>query len=210
MEPRPARMANRRRFHRRGIATFWIVLWLPVLLVMFCVVVNIGTIWLARVELENSLESTALAAVKEWGDQRGGSTVPARRVGVSYARNNMIRQQPLQILANYDPSAGDDNPNENRFCRPVQGGHLVFGSVSGLRTAGPVVFQANVAPSEDDDEDRVYAVRAQITVPVRLLCGRLCGFGMLQERCVSAKATAVYDCRTRRVRLIRVDQFRCQ
>ena len=57
---------------RRGAVTLWTVLFMPVLLVLFFVVVEGVNLWLARVELENALESSALAAVKHWAESGSG------------------------------------------------------------------------------------------------------------------------------------------
>lgn len=109
---------------RRGVAALWLILSLPVLVLLLCFVIEIGNIWLARVELENSLEAAALAAVKEWGDAGGGSgTETARLVGVEYAKANTVTGSPVAIGTNWD--AGD-TPNENADCE----GDLVFGAVT--------------------------------------------------------------------------------
>ena len=50
---------------------------------MFCFVLEAANMWLARAELENALESAALAAVKTWGDANGGSTFTPRQIGVA-------------------------------------------------------------------------------------------------------------------------------
>src|SRR6185503_11453281 len=74
------------RCRRRGSATLWMIIWLPCLLTLFCVLVGVANLWLARVELENALEASALAAVKQWGDANGaGGTLTARDVGVGYS-----------------------------------------------------------------------------------------------------------------------------
>jgi len=54
---------------------------------------------------------------------------------------------------------------------------------------------------------RAFGVRAQATVPVQSLGGRLLGVGCQQY--VSGCVTALYDCATGRARLIRVDEFLC-
>jgi Flp pilus assembly protein TadG len=53
-----------------------------------------------------------------------------------------------------------------------------------------------------------FGVRAQALVPITPL-GGLPFVGTLASQCVQAKATAEYDCLTRRVRLIRIDSFIC-
>ena len=53
-----------------------------------------------------------------------------------------------------------------------------------------------------------FGVRAQAIIPIRPLGGHSF-LGDLTEQCVQAKTTAVYDCATRRVQLIRIDTFIC-
>ena len=54
---------------RRGIATIWVILSLPVALILLITVVEIGNLWTARTELQTNLEAAAIAAVKTWGDE---------------------------------------------------------------------------------------------------------------------------------------------
>src|SRR5262245_65509190 len=100
---------NRRashRSHRRGSATLWMVMWLPCLMVLFCVLVGVANLWLARIELENALESAALAAVKQWGDAGGGNTLVPRQEGVAYAHANSVRRNPVGLGTNFRASGG--------------------------------------------------------------------------------------------------------
>jgi hypothetical protein len=125
-------------------------------LILFGFVVELGHLWLARVELENALEAAARAAVETWAESGGGSTYPARQVGVAYAAANRVRGLPLQIDLNYDPAATPANPNENLTCcvKPgdplgdvLAGGNLVFGAIrrdpDGLC---PITFDATRRP----------------------------------------------------------------
>src|SRR5206468_2313998 len=107
------RRASNRPRPRGGSATLWMVMWLPCLLVLFCVLVGVANLWLARIELENSLEASALAAVKQWGDAGGGDTLLPRQVGVSYARANAVRRNPVVIGTNYNAGSG---ANQNDQC----------------------------------------------------------------------------------------------
>lgn len=127
-----------RRSQRRGVVTLWTILAIPVFLAMFCFVLEVANIWLARAELENALESAALAAVKTWGDNNGGSTLSPRQIGVAYAAANGINSVPVTIDENYDPG-GD--VNENRSCL----GDLIFGEVR--VEDNQWVFDANERPS---------------------------------------------------------------
>lgn len=149
IEPTMARhpqlaIPQRGRDARRGIATLWVILTTPVLLFRLALVVDIAHLWSARVELENSLEAAALAAVKEWGDADGGSTLIPRQVGVAYAAANTIDDEPVPIATNYNPQRP---PNENDNCD----GHLIFGAVttdlSQLVFDSDVTFNAGVEPT---------------------------------------------------------------
>src|SRR5215471_16583286 len=106
-------MLKSRYCARRGSATLWIVIWLPCLLVLFCVLARVANLWLARIELENALEAAALAAVKEWGDAGGGDTLAPRLVGVNYSQANAVRRNPVVIGTNYNAGGG---PNQNDQC----------------------------------------------------------------------------------------------
>ena len=135
--------------HRRGSATLWLIIWLPCLLTLFCVLIGVANLWLARVELENSLEAAALAAVKHWGEAGGGPTPTARQVGVAYAGANIVRGNPVLIGTNYNPL---QLPNENDLCDPTDhavvppSGNLVFGAIND-DDPDNVIFDAGVMPS---------------------------------------------------------------
>jgi Flp pilus assembly protein TadG len=116
------------RHPRRAMVSLWTLLMIPALLVLFAVVVEGVHLWLARVELENALESAALAAVKEWAESGSGPapgwTEGARIVGQTYAAANSINQTPVSIDTNLG-TYSDTNPNENLSCE----GNLVFGAI---------------------------------------------------------------------------------
>lgn len=197
---------NRRRPHR-GVVALWTLLVIPVLLVMFAVVVEGVHLWLARVELENALESAALAAVKEWAETGGspasGWTSDARDVGVEYAAANTINSTPVGIDTNIGVFADPGNLNENLSC----GGTLIFGAIT---QQNPYVFEADVAPS-CAGEATGFAVRAQATHTVPSLICNFLGINFGGPFEVSACTTAMYDCELQRPRLIRVepDNFYC-
>src|SRR5262245_49278927 len=133
------------RRQRRGSATLWLVIWLPCLIVMFCVLVGVSNLWLARIELENALETAALAAVKQWGDAGGGDTCLPREVGVAYARANSVRANPVVIGTNYNPGGG---PNQNDQCQAGLApptGNLIFGAVDHT-DPNNIIFNAGIAP----------------------------------------------------------------
>ncbi len=189
---RPARPA------RRGAVTLWTILFLPVLVILFAVMIEGVNLWLARVELENALEASALAAVKEWAEGGGGPaagwTDTARGVGRQYAFANKINAVPVAIDKNIG-GFGGGNPNENLSCA----GDLIFGAIT---LESPYVFDAGEVPSCSAPIN--FAVRAQATVTVPSLICTFCDidFGPFQ---VSACTTAMYDCGLQRPRLIRVE-----
>jgi len=134
------------REKRRGVATMWLLAGLPVLLVLFFFLIELGHLWAARVELENSLEAAALAAVKEWGENGGSPalnwTSTARNRGVTLAGANSINGIPVVIGTNL----GNLDPNENAAYVPGVGatGNLVFGTVTEMGTT--VTFDATNPP----------------------------------------------------------------
>ncbi len=86
--------------NRRGVATLWLILLMPVLVLLLCKVVDIGKLWLERAALENTLEIAALSAVKEWGDLGPslGTIDPASAVGIAFAAANTICGESAVIL----------------------------------------------------------------------------------------------------------------
>ena len=129
---------------REGLAVVWLVLMLPLLFLMLCFVVEIGNLWLARAELETALESSALAAVKEWGDAGGASgTLTSRQVGQTVAAANFVRGTSVVIGTNYI-AATAGNPNGN-LDGTFPTANLVFGALTS--TSPTVVFTSGVAPS---------------------------------------------------------------
>lgn len=129
-----------RRHRHRGAVTLWTILAGPVLLALLCLVVEITHIFHARVELENALESAALAAVQSWGEGNVTPTLPHRQVGVAYAAANTINGVPVSIGTNYMAGAG---VNDNADCS----GNLIFGRVTDLNNDGKWEFDAGQRPS---------------------------------------------------------------
>lgn len=136
------------RTGRRGWATLWLIIWLPALLALFCALIGIANLWLARVELENAMESAALAAVKQWGDANGGDTLIPRQIGQAYAAANCMRKVDVAIGTNYNPAGG---PNQNDLCLPTDAnifppnGNLIFGAIDDS-DPNNVIFNAGIMP----------------------------------------------------------------
>lgn len=148
-----ARARTRRRPRRRGISIFWVLLFVPVFVILLGIVVNVANLWLARVELENGLESAALAAVKEWVEN-GPQTDNARLAGVRYAAANCVRGRPLDICGNLGSVSGT-NPNANYTCCVGKedlctgadpSGNLIFGAITTDDPNCPITFNAGLEP----------------------------------------------------------------
>ncbi len=198
-----------RHCRRDGAATLWILLSLPALLVVLLIVVDVGNVWVARAELENALEATALAAVREWGTASPApgtnATNPARARGLALAAANHVRGAALAIDMNQGTFQATNNPNENRLCDPALGppaaGNLVFGTIS-VNGMGGIIHDASNAPTD------MYGVRAQASVPVASLAGSFLGLGS-NPYAVGATVTALYDANAGQTRLVRVAQYIC-
>jgi Flp pilus assembly protein TadG len=203
---------------RRGSATLWLIIWLPCLLTLFCVLVGVANLWLARIELENALEAAALAAAKEWGQAGGGDTQSAREAGVAFAAANMVRGNPVVLGTNYNSL---NAPNDNDVGNPTgaavnpPNGNLVFGAIND-DDPDHVIFDASGTPScaaaaallvvdPAVVDNSKFGVRAQAILSVQPL--NLGFLGTLTQYCIQAKATAEYDCATGRVKLVRIDEF---
>lgn len=112
---------------RRGAVTVWMILAVPAMLTLLGVVTEVANLYLARTELTNALESSALAAVKHWGDAGGGDTLIPRQVGRQFAFANTINGVPVDLAVvdpalNYNPAS----PCNQNNC---SNGVLVFGAI---------------------------------------------------------------------------------
>ena len=128
---------------RGGAITVWLILAMTVVVTLLFVVAEVGNLWLARTELSDSLESAALAAVKEWGDAGGGSTLVPRQVGNAYAMANTLNGAPVDLtvidpLLNRDPA----EPCNENACGD---GVLVFGAI--INDNPEFVFDCCATPS---------------------------------------------------------------
>lgn len=193
MKRAETRIPNRRRSARRGVSAIWTIITLPVFLVLICFVVNIGNLWLARAELETSLEAAALAAVKQRGDSPERSTQEARNAGAAYAALNPVRGQAVVL----------DAPRGNRDA----GGELVFGTVT--RHGSLFRFHAGDDadhPGHPNQAGPMPGVHARATVRVPLVCSAFGGFNVPDYQ-VTAQVTAVFDPDEGRPRLVRIDSY---
>lgn len=135
---------HKRSFQQRqGIVTFWAIVTIPIFLIMLCTVLEIGNLWLARIQLKNALEAGALAAVKNWGDAKGGDTNISRQVAYQFTAANTINGVSVDLSSidanrNYNVA---NLPNQNGSCNGV----LVFGAITS--DSPEYVFDAGESPS---------------------------------------------------------------
>jgi Flp pilus assembly protein TadG len=96
---RAEHFSRRRGARRRAIVTLWTLLCVPILVLVLVGVAEVNRLGQARVQLENALESAALAAVQEWGERGGGAkTVAAAQAqGRAYALANLVQGIPLDL-----------------------------------------------------------------------------------------------------------------
>ncbi|MEX0727088.1 MAG: flp pilus-assembly TadE/G-like family protein [Planctomycetaceae bacterium] len=125
---------------RRGIATVWILLAVPVLITAFVVMFNAGNLWLAAFETQKAYEAGALAAVKAWGESPNNAAdrLAARNRGVELVQSNTAIGNVVVIPDNNDGN-GDVNDNDS------PDGYVVLGvlrSVSG----GGFEFDSSIEP----------------------------------------------------------------
>ena len=136
--------------NRRGLSTGWLLIWSPVFLLAVLLIVEVGNVFLAKVQLENALEAAALAAVKRWRDT--GSTDSARDYAVSYAFANKVSGVPVVL----DRNDGGPPPNGNLSCD----GDIVLGAVlvpDGVDEfdCSQFIFDANETPGVGGSNLRV-------------------------------------------------------
>ncbi|WP_417384246.1 pilus assembly protein TadG-related protein [Gimesia sp.] len=127
---------NKFQENRRGIAILWLILWGSFLMVFFCVVLEVSTLWQAQVEINNAMDSAALAAARDWGVSGVGPTDIPRNVGVAYTVSNPILGDVYTPQTNLG-TVGAGNPNANAS----NNGNFVFGAID--TTTDPVTFNGN-------------------------------------------------------------------
>lgn len=198
------------RSRRSGVATVWLIMLLPVLILLLCVVVDLANLWLARNQAETAMEAAALAAVKSWGSGAPSPSVNwtqiARARGVTLASANLVGNQTVLIGSNFGTFDVTSNPNENAACSAAGGippaGNLVFGKVTS--SGGLFQFDAGIAPVAGE----IYGVRGQAVISVPSLFGGFSGvtFGPYT---VTVETTGIYDSSSSQTRLIRVATYSC-
>lgn len=138
--------------HRRAVATLWLILFLPVFLVALCVIVDVGTMWLARAELEDGLEAAALAGIVPWEDVNDprilvpAAVAPSQNAAIAMAAANSVRGQPI-VLVNGD----------------IELGQIAANAVNGFAVQNPVGAAVNF--------DSAIRIDKSVTVPSRAIPG---------------------------------------
>lgn len=180
---------------RRGVATLWVLLAVPGVIIMLVFVTDIANIWLARIEATNALEASALAAVKQWKDtgDTPANRTNTRRAAVNYAAANTVLGQPVAIAPNQNRNSGDVNDNAS------PNGNVVLAEIR--RVSGQTIFDSTRSPSSSGN----YGVRTQATIPVSSLWSDFGGFGF-GPYSVSVEAVALFR-NGDEPRLLRVDQY---
>ena len=123
---------------RHGIATLWVILTIPVMLVAMCLAIEVARLWLIRQQLTTSLESAALAALHARDAGQGiGGTLPARDAAAAFAFANTTNGSPVELDLNFDPL---QLPNQNFDCD----GEIYLGAL--VERAGGSVFTTELQP----------------------------------------------------------------
>ena len=175
MRLQPTILANAPSTQRRGVALLWLIIALPALLLFLVLVVEIGNLWLARLELEQSLEASALAAAKQWAETNDREGTEAARIaGNDFAKANLVRGMAVD-LTNADLNAafngtlnyGTSAINGNQVRTDVNSG--------GFNASGVLVFGGVTLPDEgtgygevifDADEEPKRLVGANVLLDV--------------------------------------------
>ena len=157
-------------FHRRGVVTLWTILCIPFILTILFVVAEVSQLWQARVQLENALESAALATVQEWGDLGGQAknVLAAQTVGRAYGKANLVRGVQVDL--------------DDRTVVPVVA--WSFGSAEPNGSGFDFTSTA--------DAKAKFAVVLQATVKVARLCKSILG-PAAKDSTVTVKVAAFYD-----------------
>lgn len=171
----PRRQAPRRnRSRRAGIVVFWLIVATPALLVLFLVVLCLGSMWQARAELQNAVEAAALAGAKVWGDgdDTSDTRTSAHQAAQALFQANTVFANVVSISANNDPSATNNNQSSP--------GAILLGQYSSS------TFAASQSPAQSNQRACRVSTTASI-VPI------MQGFGIAGPLTVQASATAVYS-----------------
>jgi Flp pilus assembly protein TadG len=160
---------------RSGVAIMWLIAAAPAVLIMLCVMVEVGHILNARVKLEVALESAALAGVKTWADLSAADAhaAPGALVKTSAARDAAVAAALANPISGTDITLDRNEMNTalygNANCTGVTA-DIVLGGFP----AGGTAFNASAVVSCGGAYVD-FAVLAQDTFSVTAICQNLFG-----------------------------------
>ena len=212
---RAAKLQSAHASFRSGVAVMWLIAAAPAVLIMLCVMVEVGHVWNARIKLEVALEAAALAGVQTWADASAADahaapgafakTSAARDAAVAAAGANTISGTGL-VLDRNETADGLDTAYDNTNCT----GDIILG---GFPVAGGTAFNASAAVS-CGGADVDFSVLAQDTLSVTAICQNLFGVpigpftvsgrSIATSRCTGGGATTVEN-----PQLVRVTGVTC-
>lgn len=206
---RPRSCRPLRTRERRGLSAGWLLVWSPVFLLAVLLIVEVGNVFLAKVQLENALEAAALAGVKQWVDT--DDTYIARVAAQQYAAANTVSGEPVMLDLNTNNTGPSQTPsplpNGNLICD----GEIVLGAVSlpdGVDDCGQFIFDPDTSQNTPVDTGGIYGVRAARSMPVTPICANL--FGMpLPTFEVCGEAAALMEGVNGSPRLFYINNFLC-
>ncbi|MFI4876376.1 MAG: TadE/TadG family type IV pilus assembly protein [Blastopirellula sp. JB062] len=198
------RTYKRHRGSRRGASVLWLIVFMPLALTGLIFTIEIGRLWLARAEVENALESGALAAVIEWERLDPNtvlSTETARQAAADLAATNTVLGAPFAFAdpnLNFSPC---NLGNGQVFCNGNDqlDGELVFGAITQIQPT--VVFDPEANPLLPNHFHAVL-VRSAFSVPSQISLG---GYS-LGPYSVQAESVAMVDSNGQ-ARLVRIDSI---
>lgn len=190
---RPARSFRGARARRGGGVALWFLIVSPLFVAALVMVVDLGYLWLSRIELENAVAAASLAGARSVWDAKQDADDPeasarrsaARQLAARYLGANSVAGTSLQLYPD-----GTTPPAEDR-ARLVER-IILLGDID-LATQ-----TFHLAP--DAIENRGCHVKA--VVDVDSLCLGIKGFYSLE-----AVSTAVNEGRRVNVRLTRIAEF---
>lgn len=189
---------------RRGIATMWVLLTAPVILIFFAVAVDVARMWHARSELKSALEAAVLSGVKTWAE--GGDSA-ANRVAARDAALDAADANQVVGLDGSNPSFAVDVPldrNEmpgadaNDNASPQ--GELVLGAVDTINGGTDYRFCSNLSPLAADQ----FGVLARKTVSVYSIWTGFFGVPAGSYAVTCSAAARYENCNPRLVSLLEV------
>lgn len=164
------------------------------MIVLLCLVLEVGNLWMARVELRNALDSSALSAVKTWGE--GASTISARQEGQATAALNTVTGTSVVLGLNTGGGANGNGANT---------GDILLGEITGA--PGAFTFDctgtANCGAGTEG-----FGVRMSRTMQVTSVCDTIFGTTVGPFN-VTSLSYARFQCPNGPPELVRIQTFVC-